>query len=145
MLDRSTRLWVTIGLAAALSSCEPATSTGRVRRATLPWGVVEAPAAGTVVTSEVIVSGWASSPDGLDDIAVYANGTYVDSTVLGFSRPDVLAADSANVPEGTTGFRLRLEAFRLPPGDVTLVVQVRTRAGATRDVGVVPISVSRPG
>jgi hypothetical protein len=134
-----------IGLAAVLSSCEPAASTGRVREAALPWGVVESPAAGAVVTSEVVVSGWASSPDGLDDVAVYVNGSYVDSAVLGFPRPDVLAADPSNTPDGTSGFRVRLDVFRLPKGDVTLVVQVRTRSGATRDVGVVPISVSGPG
>ena len=106
---------------------------------------MESPQPATVVTSELVVSGWASSPDGLEDVAVYVNGGYVDSAVLGFSRPDVLAADPANVPEGTSGFLLRVEAFRLPRGHVSLVVQVRTRAGATRDVGVVPITVSRPG
>jgi hypothetical protein len=145
LLGRTTRLWMTIGLAAALCSCEPSRSTGRVREAALPKGAVETPGAGTVVTDEVVISGWASSPDGLDDVAVYANGAYVDSAVLGFFRPDVLAADPSNAPEGTSGFRLRLEGFRLPPGNVTLVVQARTRAGSTRDLGVVPISVSRPG
>ena len=145
MRKRTTRLWATIGLAIALNSCEPAGSSGHVREAALPRGAVESPQPATVVTSELVVSGWASSPDGLEEVAIYVNGDYVDSAVLGFSRPDVLAADPANVPEGTSGFLLRVEAFRLPRGHVSLVVQVRTRAGATRDVGVVPITVTRPG
>lgn len=134
-----------VALAAAAGiGCEPARSTGRVRELDLPWGFVDTPREGPVPAGDLLVEGWAVAKDGIEDVAVYVNGRYIDSAALGFSRPDVAVAEPAVPGAGASGFRLIVLARDLPSGEVTLVVQARSRGGATRDVGnprlVVPSS-----
>lgn len=136
-------------LAAALATasgigCEPARSSGRLRELDLPRGFVDLPADGTPVTGDLFVMGWALAADGIEDVAVYANGRYVDSAVLGFARPDVAEAEPGMAGAATSGFQVVLPAHRLPGGEVTLVVQARTRNGATRDLGAPRVIVPKP-
>lgn len=125
----------------ASTGCEPDRSTARIRERDLPRGFVDQPVAGPVPAGDLVVAGWALAPGGIEDIAVYADGRYVDSAVLGFTRPDVAAAEPADEASPTSGFRLLLPAHRLPAGPVTLLVQARARSGATRDLGVVPVVI----
>lgn len=143
---RSLRIGLLAGvLAMAVGiGCEPGGSTGRVRELDLPRGFVDLPADGTPVTGDLFVTGWALSADGIEDVAVYANGRYVDSAVLGFARPDVAEAEPVTAGAATSGFQLVLPVQRLPGGEVTLVVQARTRRGATRDLGAPQVVVPRP-
>ena len=139
-----TRLLVGLLATAMAMGCEPDRSTGRVREVDLPIGFVDLPADGTQVTADLFVTGWALSADGIEDVAVYANGRYVDSAVLGFARPDVAEAEPGMAGAATSGFQVVLPAQRLPGGEVTLVVQARTRRGATRDLGAPQVIVPRP-
>jgi hypothetical protein len=140
----SLRLLVGVLATAMAIGCEPEESTGRVREIDLPIGFLDLPTSGTLVTGDLFVTGWALSADGIEDVAVYANGRYVDSAVLGFARPDVAEAEPGMAGAATSGFQLVLPAQRLPGGEVTLVVQARTRRGATRDLGAQQVVVPRP-
>ena len=124
--------------------CEPAHSTGRIRELELPKGFVDKPGDGTPVTGDLLVMGWALAEGGIEDVAIYADGRYVDSAVLGFSRPDVAAAEPGTPGAATSGFQVLLPAHRLPEGEVILVVQARAQRGATRDLGAVRVIVPRP-
>ncbi len=104
-------------LATAMAiGCEPEGSIGRVRELDLPIGFLDLPAAGTLVTGDLFVAGWALSADGIEDVAVYANGRYVDSAVLGFARPDVAEAEPGMAGAATSGFQLVLPAQKLLGG-----------------------------
>lgn len=125
--------------------CEPARSSGRLRELELPKGFVDVPGEGTPVNGDLLVMGWALAEGGIEDVAIYANGRYVDSAVLGFARPDVATAEPGTPGAATSGFRVLLAADRLPAGEVMLVVQARTRRGATRDLAAVRVIVpTRP-
>jgi len=128
----------------AVAGCEPVHSTGRIREVELPRGYVDVPADGSVVDGEILVAGWALAEDGIEDVAIYANGRYVDSAVLGAARPDVAKAEAGREGAASSGFQVSLPAYRLPAGEVTLVVQARTRKGATRDLRAVPVFVPSP-
>lgn len=123
------------------SGCEPAASSGRLRELELPRGFLDLPLEGAVPQGDVVVAGWAVAPDGIEDVAVYVNGRYVDSAALGFSRPDVARAEPTAPGASTSGFRAIVAAADLPGGEVTLVVQARSRLGATRDVGAVRLVI----
>ncbi|MCL4810122.1 MAG: hypothetical protein KJ062_20370 [Thermoanaerobaculia bacterium] len=140
----SARLFLAALATAAVSACEPAYSTGRIREVDLPRGYVDVPADGSVVDGEILVAGWALAEDGIEDVAIYADGRYVDSAVLGGARPDVERAEAGREGAATSGFQVLLPAHRLPAGEVTLVVQARTRKGATRDLRAVPVYVPSP-
>lgn len=134
-----------VGLGAALVfGCEPAQSPGRLRELELPQGFVDQPVAGALPPGDLLVAGWALAPGGIEDVSIYADGRYVESAVLGFSRPDVAAAQPADPAAPTSGFQVLLASHRLPPGPVTLIVQARSRSGATRDLGVVPVIAPGP-
>jgi hypothetical protein len=128
----------------AVTGCEPAHSTGRIREVEMPRGYVDVPADGSIVDGEILIEGWALAEDGIEDVAIYANGRYVDSAVLGGARPDVARAEAGRQGAAISGFRVLLPAHRLPAGEVTLVVQARTRKGATRDLRAVPVFVPSP-
>ena len=131
-----------IGLVLGASTgCEPDRSTARLRESDLPRGYVDQPVAGPLPAGDIVVSGWALAAGGIEDIAIYADGRYVDSAVLGFSRPDVAASEPADEAAPTCGFQLLLSAHKLPTGPVTLLVQARSRSGATRDLSVVPVII----
>ncbi|MBI5446372.1 MAG: hypothetical protein HY900_34805 [Deltaproteobacteria bacterium] len=133
------------GLAAGASiGCEPGRSSARIRELDLPRGFVDAPLPGPLTAADVFVAGWAISADGIEDVSVYADGRYLDSAVLGFARPDVAAAEPAAPGASTSGFQLLIPPSKLPRGPVTLLVQARTRGGATRDLGVVVVVVPTP-
>jgi hypothetical protein len=125
----------------ASTACEPKRSTARVRELDLPRGYVDQPVSGTLPPGDILVAGWALAAGGIEDVSIYADGRYVDSAVLGFARPDVAASEPANKEAPTAGFQLLIPANKLPAGPVTLLVQVRARSGATRDLGVVPVVI----
>lgn len=124
---------------AASTACEPGRSTARVRELDLPRGYVDQPVSGTLPPGDLLVAGWALAEGGIEDVSVYADGRYVDSAVLGFARPDVAASEPANKDAPTAGYQLLIPANKIPAGPVTLLVQVRARSGATRDLGVIPV------
>ena len=131
-----------IGLAVRASvACEPGRSSSRIRELDLPHGFLDAPLPGPLPSADIFVAGWALSADGIEDVSVYADGRYVDSAVLGFARPDVAVVEPAAKEASTSGFQLLIPAHKLPGGPVTLLVQARSRRGATRDLGVVAVVV----
>lgn len=131
-------------VAGASIGCEPARSTGRIRELDLPRGYVDTPVSGTLPAGDVLVAGWALCAGGIEDVAVYADGRYVDSAVLGFARPDVAASEPGDPAAPTSGFQLLIPANKLPSGPVLLLVQARARRGPTRDLCAVQVIVPGP-
>jgi hypothetical protein len=106
----------------------------------LPMGYVDMPSANAVVPPQFPVAGWALDDTGIDAVRLYVDGRYVMSTHLETDRPDVTKAFPQYTVEGNKhGWQAMLKVDR--PGPHMLIVQAVDKAGATRDLGVVPFTV----
>ena len=106
----------------------------------LPLGYVDMPSANAVVPPQFPAAGWALDDTGIDVVRLYVDGKYVSSVRLEADRPDVSKAFPQYTAEGNKhGWQAMLKVDR--PGPHTLIVQAVDKAGATRDLGVVPFIV----
>ncbi|MBM4269608.1 MAG: hypothetical protein FJ144_23895 [Deltaproteobacteria bacterium] len=118
-------------LALLAAGCEPADGPRRIRAHPLPTGAVEFPRDGEVV-GKFIVEGWALADDGIDEVNVYLDGAWVGTALSGIHRPDVATAFPDVPGVAASGFRLTIDSAE--SGEREIVVQARSRRGATRDI-----------
>jgi Bacterial Ig domain len=105
----------------------------------LPFGVLDAPAANAVVARQFRVSGWAVDDTGVTAVRLYIDGHYAGTTTLTIDRPDVSAAVPTLAHGGNRhGWQINLIA---EPGAHNILAQAVDKAGATRDLGSVPVTV----
>jgi len=105
----------------------------------LPFGTLDAPAANATVPREVTVSGWAMDDTGVEGVRVYVDGHFIQSTTLTVDRADVSAAVPAYARQSDRhGWTVTIG---LGPGTHTILAQAVDRAGATRDLGSVSVTV----
>jgi hypothetical protein len=110
----------------------------------LPFGIVDTPKAGAVLRpGDTVVGGWAMDDSGVEEIRIYFDGRFWAGTTLAVPRPDVARALPRYAREGDLhGWNVRVD-FGLSPGDHTIIVQAVDDRGATRDIGVVPVTIPR--
>lgn len=87
------------------------------------------------------VTGWALGPSPVREVAIYVDGNYLQSATLGQLRPDVGNAFPQISGADHAGWSAALATDRITDGSHLLLVQVRTKSGASRDLGPVPITV----
>jgi hypothetical protein len=127
--------------AAALVSAACTRLPAAVDAGPLPEGFVDLPHEGETLGKDAQIVGWALGRTPVTEVAIYADGGYIQSARLGLPRPDVWSA-LPNRPEAeSSGWAATLRTDRLFPGPHRLLVQVRTRDGATRDIGSLSIQV----
>jgi len=132
---------VAAGAVAALSSCvdpppDPANE--------LPIGVVDTPAPGEVLRpGPTLVGGWAVDDGRVVEIRVYFDGRFAARTALTVARPDVAKALPKYAQRGDLyGWNVLVD-FAATAGAHTILAQAVDSSGATRDIGVIPITVPR--
>lgn len=134
-------------LAMLLLSCGGSHSTVELTKppehAVLPLGTVEAPHVNDTLRGPWPMAGWALAESGVKSVDVYVDRNYVGSATLGGDRPDVRQAFSSFTDAGQAGWSYTLDSQKLPAGRHELVVQVRSAAGSTRDIGIVPVTVAK--
>ena len=133
--------WSALALAllGASAGCSSRTSS-----APLPFGFVDAPTSGEAVQGEVRALGWALCEGGPCEIAFYVDRRFVKQASAGPSRPDVAKAYPDVPGAETSAWEATLSTQGLGPGPHELVVQARSKAGATRDLaGTLQIVVKR--
>lgn len=110
----------------------------------LPFGVVEVPRPESVLRpGPTTVGGWALDDGGVREIRVYFDGRFKASTTAGIARPDVVSAWPRYAKAGEkSGWNVRVD-FGMAPGPHTILVQAVDSHGATRDIGVVPVTTPR--
>lgn len=108
----------------------------------LPFGVVDVPKAGsTLRPGPTLVGGWAVDDSGIEEIRVYFDGRFKASTGMAVSRPDVEQAHPRYArPDAMHGWNVLVD-FGMASGPHTILVQVVDDLGATRDIGVVPVTI----
>lgn len=132
---------VTAGLMAAVSACvdpppDPANE--------LPIGFVDTPSAGEVLRpGPTLVGGWAVDDTRIVEIRIYFDGRFVARATQGVARPDVAKAWPKYARAGDLHGWNTIVDFAATAGAHTIVVQAVDTAGATRDIGVIPVTVPR--
>jgi hypothetical protein len=138
------RTLAALAIAAAAGGCGSTAGSGGGKEPDpsneLPLGFVDMPSANAVVPPQFPAAGWALDDTGIAVVRLYVDGRYVASTHLETDRPDVTKAFPQYTAEGNRhGWQAMLKVDR--PGPHTLIVQAVDKAGATRDLGVVPFTV----
>ncbi len=137
------RLILVVCAGLALSSCSPGGKPEGTSAAKLPLGGVNTPSSQQLIKGKVGVTGWALSEDGIESVSVYVDRTYVVAGATGLSRPDVAGTYPSIKGSDVSGWRLTLDTSTLSPDWHELTVQVRSKAGATRDIASMPLLVQR--
>ena len=91
----------------------------------------------------VEVAGWALSEQPIEEVSLYIDRKYRGNAALRVARPDVAASKPDYRYAATAGWMTTLDTTALTPGWHEVVVQARSRDGATRDLATVPILVKR--
>jgi hypothetical protein len=105
---------------------------------------IDSPAAGTVVSGIVTVTGWAIDTTAISNVQVQVDGAVVGSATYGTSRPDVCAAFPGRPGCPNVGFSYQLNTGSLTAGSHTLTL-VATDTDAVPDSGSSTIQITVTG
>jgi N-acetylmuramoyl-L-alanine amidase len=89
------------------------------------------------------LGGWAIHESGIQSVAVYVDRKYTAEGNLGGDRPDVAAAYPAFKRDMISTWNIPLDTKLISPGGHELIVRVRAKDGATRDLAV-PVIIDVP-
>jgi hypothetical protein len=144
MIARLVRRGVQIAVVAGGVAC--ASCAERVPDAAhaLPFGFLDTPAPGAAVARVTRVAGWALDDGSVRRVDVYVDGRFAGSATPALSRPDVAAAFPGHPGGAQAGWELPVDLGE-PPRPHEILAQAVDDRGATRDIGVVSVTVvSRP-
>ena len=138
-------LTLTLSLAVFCSSCgKPAGQGSRPSVvAQLPFGAVDTPVAGQTLRGRVLVGGWALSEAGIRQVTIHIDRNFVAEATLGGPRPDVAKVHPGFPDSGTSGWNALLDTRVISEGPHELTVQARSKAGATRDLATIQVTIAR--
>jgi len=125
----------------ALAFWKGSAARARATYSMLPFGVVDSPRPGAALRGRSTFRGWALSESEIESVAVYLDRTLAGFATLGVSRPDVQKASPAFPGAAESGWQLDFDVTGMKPGPHELEIQARSRRGATRDLGDVPVTV----
>lgn len=114
------------------------------QRSERPAGWVDLPTPNATINGTVLVRGWAADESGIDRVCVSVDQKQASCTEnIAISRQDVAAA-LPNIPGADrSGWEMPLDVSRLAPGQHQLVVQATSKAGATRNIGSLDVTVNK--
>lgn len=105
------------------------------------FGSIDLPVEGDFFGGVVMVTGWALDPDGVTQVQVFVDGSFVGNATRGFSRPEV-AADHPGLPQSASaGWSFALDTRALADGHHQLQVVVADPLGRTTVIGERPFLV----
>ena len=110
----------------------------------LPSGNVDTPRAGDLLRpGPTFVGGWAMDDSGVAAIRIYFDGHFRAQTIPTIPRPDVAKAFPKYARPGDLyGWNIQID-FATTSGPHTILVQAVDTSGATKDIGVVPVTGAR--
>jgi Bacterial Ig domain len=111
--------------------------------AKLPYVSLDTPHTGDTLRGTAYIAGWAAAESGIEFVAVYIDRDLAGFAKLGVGRPDVGKAFPWLAGSSESGWRLDLDTSGLPSGRHEILVQARTKQGATRDAGAVTVTIAR--
>jgi N-acetylmuramoyl-L-alanine amidase len=105
------------------------------------FGSIDLPVEGGFFGGVVMVTGWALDPDGVTQVQVFVDGSFVGNATHGFSRPEV-AADHPGLPQSASaGWSFPLDTRGLSDGHHQLQLVVVDPLGRSTVIGERPFLV----
>lgn len=132
------RRWLSLVCVLVLTGCGGRLPEGSNE---LPFGVIDVPTTGATVARVSRVAGWALDDSRIVRVDIYVNGHFSGSTSAILPRPDVGKAFPAYERQAlVSGWEIAVD---LGEGSTprTLLAQAVDDRGATRDIGVVTLTV----
>jgi Bacterial Ig domain len=105
---------------------------------------MDAPVQNSVLRGTATLSGWALSEDGIENIAVYVDRSFVQMAGrLNGARPDVISLHPEFAGVTDMEWTVKLETGSLTPGSHDVLTRAISKKGAVRDLGSVRVSIER--
>lgn len=127
-------------LALLLTSCPE--EGPRAAFARLPFGSLDIPRNGETVHGRTLIRGWALDESGIQSVAIYFDRKLAAFAILDIDRPDVQQVFPTMPGVAHCGYQFEFVATGIQPGIHELLVQARSKQGATRDLGVATITIA---
>jgi hypothetical protein len=105
-------------------------------------GTLESPSDGKSVSGVQPIYGWALDGEGISEAELFVDGAYVARIPYGGIRQDIGELFPAYPNAQQSGFAWNLDYSKLPPGEHSIQVKVRSRSGKVLDLGA-GVSVKR--
>jgi hypothetical protein len=146
MLYTSRPLILAVPLLSIIVGCDVAAvpAPGIDPKNELPFGHIEAPVEGDTVQRQTTMRGWALDDHKVAEVRIFLDNKIVVHGPLTESRPDVSKAYPTYVHGNDThgwGLLVPLGADT-PPGSHAILVQALDNQGATRDIGLVYVTLA---
>jgi len=106
-------------------------------------GVIDEPKAGAQLAGAFRIGGWALSKQGVDQVMILVDGKFIANAHLGGERPDVQAVYPQLKDSFTSGWYFDAASSMFTPGNHEITVQIRSKAGAVRELGRVKVTIGK--
>jgi hypothetical protein len=117
-------------LAASIAVFLMSSSCQKQDQAILPFGSLDSPPNGAVLSKVASVAGWALAEDGVQSVSVYLDRRYIQAATLGIARQDVKTAFPQFPEAANSGWQSSLNLSGIASGPHLIQVAIRTKAGA---------------
>jgi len=108
-----------------------------------PFGAMDEPVNGRIISGPFAIHGWAVSEHGLDQVMIYVDGKFFANSILGEARPDVTATFPKARDGATSGWRFDATPAMFTPGEHEIAARARSKSGIVREVGRARVSIQR--
>jgi len=142
LIRRRTFIWRLAAGFLIVAGCQSGDGNSKVgTHPMLPFGYVEVPNDGATLQKVAEIAGWVLCEDGVEEVAIYLDRSYIATATLGISRPDVAKSVPQIENNGSAGWQASIDVTRIGAGRHQLLVQARSKKGATSDLGKITVSV----
>jgi len=109
-----------------------------------PLGYVDSPQPNQRVSGTVLMTGWAADESGIRSVCFFVDQGPASCTQdMSISRQDV-AANWPSIPDSQqSGWEMPLDTATLTPGEHKLQFVATAKSGASRELGVITVKVTR--
>jgi N-acetylmuramoyl-L-alanine amidase len=110
----------------------------------LPLGQVLEPGPDAPIIGPFAFRGWALSENGIEQVAIYEDRSYLASAKLGLSSPEAQKAQPDFPGSATAGWRFDADPSIFTSGRHELTVQARSKTGAIRELASWTVVIGTP-
>ena len=110
----------------------------------LPFGEVLEPKPDQTITGPFTIRGWALSENGIQQVAIYEDRTFLADAKLGLSSPEAQTAQPGFSGSATAGWEFDADIGIFTSGIHELTVQARSKTGAIRELASWKVAIGTP-
>ena len=116
----------------------------RASKDELPFGQVLEPNPDHTITGPFAIRGWALSKNGIQQVAIYEDGTFLADARLGQSSPEAQTAQPSFSGSANAGWVFDADPAIFTSGIHELTVQARSKTGAIRNLASWKLVIGTP-